>query len=181
MAKRRMFSMQIVDSDAFLDMPISSQLLYFHLSMRADDEGFIGNPKRIMRMIGVQDDDLKVLLAKRFILPFESGVVVIKHWLLHNTIKMDRFSPTVYRKERIQIGMKKNKSYTESTKIDNVEIIPVPERVETKRKQNGTILDTQVNLSKANLSKFNNKGSKLKIYKGMEPIGNTLKERFGDE
>lgn len=181
MAKRRMFSMQIVDSDAFLDMPISSQLLYFHLSMRADDEGFIGNPKRIMRMIGVQDDDLKVLLAKRFILPFESGVVVIKHWLLHNTIKMDRFSPTVYRKERILIGMKKNKSYTESTKIDNVEIVPLPERVETKRKQNGTILDTQVNLSEVNLSKFNNKGSKLKIYKGMEPIGNTLKERFGDE
>jgi hypothetical protein len=71
MAQRRMFSLQIIDSDAFLDMPQSAQLLYFHLSMRADDDGFVSNPKKIMRMIGSQDDDVKVLLAKRFILSFE--------------------------------------------------------------------------------------------------------------
>ena len=101
MAQKRMFSLQIVDTDAFLDMPLSSQLLYFHLTMRADDEGFIGNPKKIMRLIGVQDDDMKILLAKRFILSFESGVVVIKHWLIHNTIRMDRFNKTSYGKEKM--------------------------------------------------------------------------------
>ena len=95
-----MFSQQIVDSDAFLDMPQSSQLLYFHLAMRADDEGFVGNPKKIMRMIGSGDDDYKVLITKRFILTFESSVMVIKHWLIHNTIRMDRFNETAYKDEK---------------------------------------------------------------------------------
>ncbi len=113
MANRRMISMQIVDTDAFLEMPVSSQLLYFHLLMRADDEGFIANPKRIMKMIGIQEDDLKIITAKRFILPFESGVVVIKHWLIHNTIRMDRFTPTKYESEKNSIIVKENKAYTE--------------------------------------------------------------------
>lgn len=90
-----MFSPDIVDSDAFLDMPTSSQLLYFHLGMRADDDGFV-NPKKIMRMVGANGDDLKVLLTKRFLLPFESGVVVIKHWLIHNLIRKDRYKETMY-------------------------------------------------------------------------------------
>ena len=90
MAERRMFARTIIDSDAFLDMPHTTQLLYFHLSMRADDDGFINNPKNIMRMIGCKDDDLKILLTKKFILPFESGVVVIKHWQIHNYIQKDR-------------------------------------------------------------------------------------------
>lgn len=106
--------MQIIDTDAFLDMPLSSQLLYFHLVMRADDEGFISNPKRIQRLIGCHDDDLKILIAKRFILTFESGVVVIKHWLIHNTIRMDRFNETVYIDERNSLKIKDNKSYTEN-------------------------------------------------------------------
>ena len=76
MAQKRMFTMKIVDSDAFLDMPLSSQCLYFHLNMRADDDGFVGNPKRIMRLIGANDDDLKILLAKRFLIIFEDNVVV---------------------------------------------------------------------------------------------------------
>ena len=80
MAERRMFAKTIIDSDAFLDMPLSAQALYFHLSMRADDEGFVGNPKRIRAMVGASEDDLKLLLLKRFLLAFESGVVVIKHW-----------------------------------------------------------------------------------------------------
>ena len=108
-----MFSLQIVDTDAFLEMPQSSQLLYFHLSMRADDEGFVGNPKKIMKMCGFGEDDLKVLLAKRFLLTFESGVVVIKHWLIHNTIRMDRFSKTTYQKEKNLLALNENKSYTE--------------------------------------------------------------------
>lgn len=112
MANRRMFSLQIVDTDAFLEMPVSSQLLYFHLVMRADDEGFVGSPRRIMKTIGVQDDDLKVLIAKRFVLTFESGIVVIKHWLIHNTIRMDRFKKTTYQDERKTLTLKENNSYT---------------------------------------------------------------------
>src|SRR6266699_2600261 len=103
MAVRRMFSMSIMDSDAFLDMPTTSQLLYVHLGMRADHEGFVGNPKRIVKMMGANDDDLKILFAKKFLLQFDSGVVVIKHWRLHNTIRMDRFAPTNYREEKDQL------------------------------------------------------------------------------
>ena len=113
MAQKRMFSLQIVDTDAFLEMPMSSQLLYFHLSMRADDEGFVGNPKRVIKMIGSSDDDFKVLIAKRFLLTFESGVVVIKHWLIHNTIRMDRFNPTNYKEEKDRLFIKENKAYTD--------------------------------------------------------------------
>ena len=100
MAERRMFAKTIIDSDAFLDMPMSTQALYFHLSMRADDDGFINNPKRIQRMIGASEDDLKLLIAKAFIIVFESGVVVIKHWKIHNYIQSDRYKPTVYAEEK---------------------------------------------------------------------------------
>ena len=114
MATRRMLSLKIIDTDAFLEMPASSQLLYFHLTMRADDEGFVDSPKRIMRLIGVGDDDLKILIAKRFILTFESGIVVIKHWLIHNTIRMDRFNKTNYQDEKDLLIIKKNSAYTET-------------------------------------------------------------------
>ena len=112
MAQRRMFAKTIIDSDAFLDMPQSSQLLYFHLSMRADDEGFINNPKAIMRNIGCKEDDAKLLIAKKFIIPFESGVVVIKHWKIHNYIAKDRFTPTKYQEERATLELDDNNSYT---------------------------------------------------------------------
>ena len=113
MAERRMFAKTIIDSDAFLDMPLSTQALYFHLSMRADDDGFINNAKKIQRMIGASDDDLKVLLMKRFLLPFESGVVVIKHWKIHNYIRNDRYKPTIYTDERAALDVKENGAYTE--------------------------------------------------------------------
>ena len=119
MPQKRMFSTQIVDSDAFLDMPISSQNLYFHLGMRADDEGFVGSPKKIMKILGSNEDDLKILIGKRFILSFESGVIVIKHWLIHNTIRMDRFNPTSYQKEKALIITKENKAYSEWQPIGN--------------------------------------------------------------
>lgn len=112
MAERRMFAKTIIDSDAFLDMPLSTQSLYFHLSMRADDDGFINNPKKIQRMIGAADDDLKVLITKKFIIPFESGIVVIKHWKLHNYIQKDRYRETVYKEEKSMLQIKENKSYT---------------------------------------------------------------------
>jgi hypothetical protein len=116
MAQRRMFSLQIVDSDAFLDMPVSAQVLYFHLSMRADDDGFVGNPKKVMRMVGVNDDDLKVLMSKRFILTFESGVIVIKHWKIHNYIQNDRYHETKYVEEKHGLDTKDNGAYTEKNK-----------------------------------------------------------------
>lgn len=113
MAERRMFAKTIIDSDAFLDMPISAHALYFHLSMRADDDGFINNPKKIQRMIGAAEDDLKLLIAKRFILPFDSGVVVIKHWKVHNYIQKDRYKPTIHQEEKAQIYLKENNVYTD--------------------------------------------------------------------
>ena len=112
MAERRMFAKSIIDSDVFLDMPLSAQALYFHLSMRADDDGFINNPKKIMRFIGASDDDIKILIAKRFILDFESGVVVVKHWLIHNYIQKDRYKPTNYFEEKNTLFIDKNKAYT---------------------------------------------------------------------
>ena len=113
MANKRMFSKQITNSDAFMDMPVSSQLLYFHLNMEADDDGFVANPKRVMRMLNVGDDDMKILLAKRFLLSFESGVVVIKHWLLHNAVRRDMYQETQYLEEKKQLQIKDNKVYTE--------------------------------------------------------------------
>ena len=107
-----MFAKTIIDSDAFLDMPATTQLLYFHLSMRADDDGFINNPKKIQRMVGCSDDDLKLLLAKSFLLAFESGVVVIKHWKIHNYIRGDRKKETVYPEEMALLDVKNNGAYT---------------------------------------------------------------------
>lgn len=105
MAERRMFAKSIIDSDMFLDMPLSAQALYFHLSMRADDDGFINNPKRVQRMIGANDDDFKLLIAKQFIIPFDSGIVVIKHWRLHNYIQKDRYKPTIYSEEKAALSL----------------------------------------------------------------------------
>lgn len=112
MANKRMFNMKICDSDAFLDMPLSTQALYFHLNMRADDDGFVGNPKRIQRTIGASEDDLKLLILKRFVLLFEDGVIVIKHWKMHNCIQSDRYHPTVYQDEMKMLYEKSNKAYT---------------------------------------------------------------------
>ena len=129
-----MFAKTIIDSDAFLDMPLSTHALYFHLSMRADDDGFINNPKKIQRMIGASDDDLKLLIAKNFIIPFESGIVVIKHWKIHNYIRNDRYKETVYQEEKALLDVKDNKAYT----------VGIP---------NGYQMDTQVRLGKDSIGK----------------------------
>jgi len=115
MAERRMFAKTIIDSDAFLDMPLSTQALYFHLSMRADDEGFVNNVKKIMRMVGASQDEINVLIGKRFILVFESGIIVIKHWKLHNYIRKDRLSKTKYTDEKKQMVIKENDVYSFKT------------------------------------------------------------------
>lgn len=107
-----MFSQQIIDSDAFLDMPASAQSLYFHLGMRGDDEGFINSPKKIQRMVGASDDDVRILIAKNFVIPFDSGVIVIKHWKIHNTLRSDRLKQTVYQDEKKKLSIKNNGVYT---------------------------------------------------------------------
>ena len=134
MAERRMFSKTIIDSDAFLDMPLSTQALYFHLSMRADDDGFVNNPRKIQRMIGSSDDDLKLLMVKQFLIAFESGVVVIKHWKIHNYIRNDRYKPTIYQAEHKQLEEGESRAYE----------LGIP---------NGYLMDTQVRLGKESIDK----------------------------
>ena len=112
MANKRMFTMKICDSDAFLEMPLTAQCLYFHLNMRADDDGFVANPKRIARLIGAAEDDLKILIAKRFVLCFENGVIVIKHWRMHNTLSRGRYHETVYTEEKRKLLLKDNGAYS---------------------------------------------------------------------
>lgn len=112
MAERRMFTKRITESDAFLDMPSSTQMLYFHFSMNADDDGFVNNPKKIQKMCGASDDDFKLLIAKSFIILFDSGIIVIKHWKMHNYIQVDRYRPTDYLEEKSMLGIKSNKAYT---------------------------------------------------------------------
>ena len=130
MAERRMFAKTIIDSDAFMEMPVTARLLYYDLSMRADDDGFINSPKKIQRMIGASDDDLRILITRKFIIPFESGVVVIKHWRIHNYIQKDRYKPTVYKDEMAKLSVKDNNAYS----------------LDTDCIQNGYSLDTQVRL-----------------------------------
>lgn len=112
MATKRMFSSKIVDSDAFLDMPQTSQLLYFHLAMRTDDDGFVGNPKKIMRMIGSAENDLSVLFSKKFIIGFDSGIIVIKHHRINNNWDSYNCKRTQYLDEFKQLYIKENGSYT---------------------------------------------------------------------
>lgn len=142
MAERRMFAKTIIDSDAFLDMPQSTQLLYFHLAMRADDDGFINNPRSIMRNTRCNDDDLKVLVTKKFIIPFESGIVVIKHWKIHNYIAKDRYKGTKYQEEMSTLYLDENKAYTQT---ESTSVTPCIQPVYKT--------DTQVRLGQVSLGK----------------------------
>ena len=150
MAERRMFTQKIIDSDAFLDMPLSSQALYFHLNMRADDDGFINNPKRIQRTVGASDDDLKLLLAKRFVIGFASGVLVIKHWRMHNALRKDRYSPTQYQEEFAMLEVKDNKAYTE--RLPELQE-PNAETVATTWQPHGNHLAPQYSIGKDSIDK----------------------------
>ena len=114
MAERRMFAKTIVTSDSFLDMPPTARCLYFTLGMFADDDGFVNNPKSIMRQIGSTSDDINILIAKKFLIAFESGVIVIKHWKIHNYIQSDRYHPTKYQDEKSTLLLDENKAYTQT-------------------------------------------------------------------
>lgn len=145
MAEKRMFTQKIIDSDAFLDMPLSTQALYFHLNMRADDDGFVNNPKRIQRTIGASEDDLKLLIAKRFIIGFDSGVIVIKHWRMHNTLRKDRYKATHYQEEFSRLSLKDNDSYTERLLLDN--------QTATNWQPNDNQTETQISIDKYSVDK----------------------------
>lgn len=129
-----MFSKKITDSDKFLDLPLSTQALYFHLNMHADDDGFVDSTKTIKRMIGASDGDLRILMEQAFILPFESGVIVIKDWRVHNYIPKDRYQKTIYTTEFNRLVLEENKSYTECI-------------------QNVYNMDTQIRLDKNSIDK----------------------------
>lgn len=139
MANKRMFTMKIVDSDAFLDMPLSTQCLYFHLNMRADDDGFIDNPKRIIRLIGASEDDFRLLIAKRFVLLFDNGIIVIKHWRMHNTLSQNRYKETSYIDEKSMLTLKDNGAYT----LNNGEPIDDAKLVEMSKRQSRRTKDEQ--------------------------------------
>lgn len=141
MAERRMFAKTIIDSDHFIDMPVTARLLYYDLAMRADDDGFVNSPKKIMRMVGASEDDLRILCARQFIIPFESGVVVIRHWRIHNYIQNDRYKATIYAQEKSCLVEKSGKPYELVSDLD------------TECIQNGYNMDTQVRLGKVSIGK----------------------------
>lgn len=166
MAERRMMAKSVIETDHFMDMPMSSQCLYFHLLLRADDDGFITSPRRIMREVGCHEDDMKLLVAKNYIIPFDSGVIVIKHWKIHNFIRSDRYTPT-HCDERAQVELTKKKIYelktpdvdalTTSTGTTGMTCgIPVGIPIGTPHgNQAVTGRDTQVRLGKVRLGKVN--------------------------
>ena len=143
MAERRMFSKSVIDSDAFSDMPLTTQALYFHLGMRADDDGFVNSPKKIQRSIGATADDMKLLIAKGFIIPFDSGVIVITHWKVHNYIRKDRYRPTRHFHEMSQLA-------TDESRED---FLPSVSEVDSNGIPGDNQTDTQVRLGKDRLGK----------------------------
>lgn len=140
MAERRMFAKTIIDSDAFLDMPLTAQALYFHLAMRADDDGFVNSPRKVLRAIGANTDDMRLLITKGFVIEFDSGVVCIKHWRIHNYIQRDRYKPTVYQEEFSSINTKENGAYTASLDTKCVQAVS---NLDTNGIPTGYRMDTQ--------------------------------------
>lgn len=141
MAQKRMFSLAVVDTDKFLDMSSSAQALYFHLGMHGDDDGFVSSPKKIARVAGCNDDDLRLLAAKGFVIPFDSGVVVITDWRIHNTLKNDRYHETVYQEEKAEIDMLPNGKYVLCSNA-------VPECI-----QDGSGVESEHNVTQPNVTK----------------------------
>ena len=170
MAERRMFTEKITESDVFLEMPLSSQCLYFHLCMYADDEGFVKNPRRIQKMVGATEDDFKVLIAKSFVLIYESGIIVIKHWRMHNLIRKDRFHPSEYIDEKEMLYVKDNGAYT----LDPSKGKPL---LATKRQPNGNQMATEVRLGKVRLGKVNNKKNTAFVKPTLDEVKNYCLER----
>ena len=181
LAQKRMFTMKIVDSDAFLDMPATTQCLYFHLNMRADDDGFIGNPKRIMKITGASEDDLRLLIAKRFVLTFEDGVIVIKHWRMHNTLSRDRYVETSYTDEKKMLLLKDNGSYslTGGNPIDDTRLIERSGR-QTQQRRNKDATKTHSDKG-LNINKDIDKEKDNKLIVSLDTICQTDARRVIEE
>ena len=150
MSQRRMISLDVIDTDAFLDMPQSSQLLYFHLNARADDDGFVSNPKRIMRSIGSSDDDLKVLTLKKFLILFQDGVCVIKHWRINNFIRKDIYKETKYLDLKQTLFIRPNGAYTQK---DDDRAIPIPPGHFQMDDVNDSVTERQLSIGKVSIDK----------------------------
>ena len=129
MGNHRMFANTIIDSDLFLEMPLSTQALYFHLGMRADDEGFINNPKKIIRSVSCTEDDLKLLVAKGFIISFDSGIIVIAHWNIHNSIRKDRKKDTFFQDEKALLEIDNKNVYMLCQPSDNQVSTKCPHKI----------------------------------------------------
>lgn len=157
-----MFSKKITETDKFLEMPLSSQALYFHLLMGADDEGFIDRAKTIQRTIGASDDDMKLLIAKGFLIPFESGVIVIRHWRIHNYIQADRFQKTIHEKEKSQLEYDSSKT---------AQLKPLEQCI-----QNVSNLDTQVRIGKDRIDK-----DRIDIYSRVSSETPTASKKMGKQ
>ena len=164
MAERRMFAKTIIDSDAFIDMPVTARLLYYDLSMRADDDGFVNSPKKIMRMIGASQDDLSILILRKFIIPFDNGIVVIKHWRIHNYIRKDTYNKTPYTDEMAMLELDENKAYK---LIDDNE--------STCRGRVVDVQSTQVRLGKDSIGK-DSIGNRAKSTRFVPPTLDQVKE-----
>ena len=151
MAERRMFTKKITESDAFLEMPSTAQNLYFHLNMEADDDGFVNAPKKIMKIVGAGEDDFKLLLIKKFILLFDSGVIVIKHWRMHNLLRHDRYHPTQYQDEYKMLSLDKENNYH----LDRLETIEEEPKTQlaTKWQPNGNQMATEDRIGKDSIGK----------------------------
>ena len=153
-----MFTQKITESDAFLDMPLSAQALYFHLCMNADDDGFVKNPKRIARMMGANDDDFSLLILKSFVIKYETGVIVIKHWRMHNLLRKDRYNETEYLEEKSMLNIKENGAYT----LDRNQGKPL---VATKWQPNGNQMAPQVSIGKDSIGYIKEKDTPLGVSK----------------
>ncbi len=143
MAERRMFAKTIIDSDAFIDMPISARLLYYDLAMRADDDGFVNAPKKIMKFVGASNDDMNILIGRKFVIAFDNGVVVIKHWRIHNYIRKDTYNETPYLEQKAMLELDEKNAYR--LVQNNQSQLSVDEPL------------TQVRLGKVSIGKVNNK------------------------
>ncbi|AVK62446.1 DNA replication protein [Lactobacillus sp. CBA3605] len=147
MAQRRMLSKQITETDMFMDLPLSSQALYLHLIMNADDDGFLGNAKTILKMVGASNDDFKLLIAKQFIIVFDDGIAVIKDWRIHNYIRKDRYHSTMYVNHKSELTVDESQSYQQ---VSDGMTFGIPD---------GNQMDTEVRLGKVRLGKGNKEHS----------------------
>lgn len=152
MAQKRMFDKAITNSDDFLELPDSSQVLYFHLSMNADDDGFVNNWKSIMKMTGTKEDDMKLLIAKQYIIPFDSGVIVIRHWRMNNYLRSDRYKETQFKDEKSQLYLGKNEEYTLDPLVGIPVVYPDKNRIDKN------------SIEENNNKKINNKGEEPEIF-----------------